>query len=807
MTRQICIHAHFYQPPRENPWLEAVELQDSAFPYHDWNQRITTECYAANAAARILDDRGRIDRITSNYARISFNVGPTLLAWLEQQAPDTYAAILAADDESRRRFNGHGSAIAQAYNHTILPLAPRADKVAQVAWGVRDFRHRFGRDPEGLWLPEAAVDVETLEVAAAAGVRFTVLAPHQAARVRRLGARNWDDVSGAHIDPTMPYVVRLPSGGSIAVFFYDGPVSRAVAFEHLLDRGENLAGRLAGSFDDRRAWPQLVHIATDGETYGHHHRFGEMALAYAIDYIEAKGLAKLTNYGAFLEAHPPTFEAEIVPSTSWSCSHGIERWRADCGCNSGGHPGWTQAWRRPLRDALDWLRDALASLVERRGHELFRDPSTARDEYIAVVLDRSPDSVRTFLDRQGVRPLSPRERTDALRLLEMQRHVMLMYTSCGWFFDEISGIETVQILQYAARAIQLGRQLSDTDLEPRFLALLERAPSNRPDLGDGRRVYERLVRPAMLDLRSVGAHVAVSSLFDGSGERRHEFCYDIEHEDRHRLEAGRLRLGVGRFRIASRITLAETRLAFGVLHFGDHNLSAGVAELDADGYRSLVRESREAFERADIPAVIRLLDNRFRGLTYSLASLFRDEQRRVLDTILASSLAEAEGEYRQLYDQNAPLMNFLSSLRAPLPKAFRSAADVVINSRLQRALASEPLNLEHIKELLGKSEEYGVQLDAPRLALAIEGTLGRMGSQFAAAPDRLEALRHLVGAVGLATSLPFDVNLWLLQNLIYPLRESAYVPRRQRAAEGDRTAASWAESFEVLGTLLHIRVP
>ncbi|MGE5235362.1 MAG: DUF3536 domain-containing protein [Acidobacteriota bacterium] len=807
MTRFVCIHAHFYQPPRENPWLEAVELQDSAFPYHDWNQRITTECYAANAAARILDESGRIDHITSNYTRISFNVGPTLLAWLEREAPATYAAILAADLESRKRFAGHGSALAQAYNHTILPLASRPDRATQIAWGIRDFRHRFERDPEGMWLPETAVDVETLELLAEAGVRFTVLAPHQAGRVRRLGARNWEDVGGGRIDPTMPYVVRLPSGRSLAVFFYDGPVSRAVAFERLLERGENLADRLTGSFDDRRPWAQLVHIATDGETYGHHHRFGEMALAYALEYIESKGLAQLTNYGAFLEQHPPTHETEIVPGTSWSCPHGIERWRSDCGCNSGGHPSWNQAWRRPLREALDWLCDALRADSSALGQALFRSPAAARDDYIAVVLDRSPESLRSFFERHQLRPFSLAERTAALKHLEMERHLMLMYTSCGWFFDELSGIETVQIMQYAARALQLAKELSGGDREPGFLALLEHAPSNRPDLGNGRVVYERLVRPALLDLRSVGAHVAISTLFDGSGNRQQVFCYGVEHEDRHRLEAGRLRLGVGRLRVTSQITLEQTTLAYAALHFGDHNLSAGVADLAPDAYGSLVREAREAFARADIPAVIRLLDRRFAGLTYSLASLFRDEQRRVLDTILASGLAEAELAYGQLFDQHAPLMNFLASLHAPLPRALRSAAEVVLNSRLLRELGAAPLNLDRIKGLLDGAETYGVPLDGTGLAFAIQGTLARMGAQLAGQPDNIELLRHLVGATGLAVTLPFEVDLWSLQNTVYPLRDSAYVSRRDLAGRGDRIAQTWVEAFDVLGSLLHLRVP
>ena len=388
MDRYLCIHCHFYQPPRENPWLESIELQESAYPYHDWNERITAECYAANASSRILTADNRIIRIVNNYSRISFNFGPTLLSWLEEHAPDTYQAILTADKESQQRCSGHGNAIAQVYNHMIMPLANRRDKQTQVVWGIGDFEHRFGRKPEGMWLAETAVDVETLEVLAEHDIKFTVLAPSQALHERRAGTTKFKNVEGGKIDPTRPYICNLPSGRSINLFFYDGPISRAVAFEGLLDNGETFANRLLSGFADNRRWAQLMHIATDGETYGHHHSKGDMALAYALHHIESNNLAKLTNYGEYLEINPPTHEVEIVENTAWSCVHGVGRWSRDCGCNSGGKPGWNQAWRAPLRAAFDYLRDELAPEYERKASELLHDPWQARDEYINVVLDR-----------------------------------------------------------------------------------------------------------------------------------------------------------------------------------------------------------------------------------------------------------------------------------------------------------------------------------------------------------------------------------------------------------------------------------
>ena len=443
----LIIQGHFYQPPRENPWTGIVETEPSAAPFHDWNERIHAECYRANAFASINDPSTGDGRIVNNYAHISFNFGPTLLAWMAEKEPETYRTILEADKESQQRFSSHGSAIAQAYNHTILPLSNSRDKYTQILWGIRDFELRFGRKPEGMWLPETAVDLESLDILAGFGIRFTILSPYQAKRTRKLRGRAWRDASGGRIDPSMPYEVRLPSGKRIAVFFYDGPISQAIAFEHLLDKGENLSGRLVSAFSDARPWPQIVHIATDGETYGHHHKKGEMALAYALHHIESN----------------------IWERTAWSCAHGVERWNSNCGCNSGGYPNWNQEWRTPLRQALDWLRDTAAARFEVKGRELFKDPWQARNQYISVILNRMPDNVEKFFNEQATRQLNPEERITALKLMEMQRHAQLMYTSCGWFFDELSGLETTQVIQYAARTIQLYHEIFGETIEPAFL--------------------------------------------------------------------------------------------------------------------------------------------------------------------------------------------------------------------------------------------------------------------------------------------------------------------------------------------------
>ncbi|MEW6423262.1 MAG: DUF3536 domain-containing protein [Bacillota bacterium] len=807
MDRYICIHGHFYQPPRENPWLEDVELQDTAYPYHDWNERITAECYEPNTASRILDGDGWIKRILNNYTKISFNFGPTLLSWVEKNEPEVYRAVIAADRESSRNFSGHGSALAQAYNHVIMPLANRRDKYTQVLWGIKDFEHRFGRRPEGMWLPETAVDLETLDIMAEQGIRFTILAPYQARRVRKIGSGNWHDIGPRGLDTTVPYQVRLPgTGRTINVFFYNMDISRAVAFEKLLANGERFANRLLGGFNDERQSAQLVNIATDGETYGHHHRHGDMALAYALHYIEANKLARITNYAEFLERHPPTLEAEINENTSWSCAHGVERWRNNCGCNSGMRPGWSQAWRAPLRNALNWLRNALAPRYEEKARQYLKDPWAARDDYIAVVLDRSPESVHRFLERHAQRALAPAEEITVWKLLEMQRHAMLMFTSCGWFFDEISGIETVQVLQYAGRAIQLARELFNNELEAHFLETLAQAKSNISEHKDGAHIYEKFVKPAMVDLLKVGAHYAICSLFETYDEQSRIYCYAVHREESVSRLAGMARMAVGRARVTSEITREAVNLSYGVVNFGNHNVSAGVRVYQGEeAYQEMAREVTGAFDRADFSEVIRLLDSYFEGATYTLKQLFRDKQRVVLDQILDTTLAEVAADYRRIYERHAPLMRFLKDLNIPQPKALYTAAEFVLNASLRQAFAEEALDLERIGALLGEAEISNVPLDGPGLAYTLQHTLEKMAERLHEQPGNHSLLAHLDEAIALVRALPFEVDLWKVQNVYYGLLQAVYPEFSKKAGQGDEEARTWVDRFNALGDKLRMR--
>jgi alpha-amylase/alpha-mannosidase (GH57 family) len=716
-----------------------------------------------------------------------------------------YRAILNADRESAERYGGHGSALSQAYNHMIMPLANSRDKQTQVIWGIRDFQSRFGRHPEGMWLPETAVDLETLELLAQHDIKYTVLAPRQAKRVRKIGGRNWRDVDDERIDPTMVYRLRLPSRRSINLFFYDGPISRGVAFERLLDNGERFAQRLLGVFSEERTWPELVHIATDGETYGHHHRHGEMALTYALEYIRANQLAELTNYGEYLERHPPTHEVEIFENSSWSCVHGIERWRSNCGCNAG-HEGWNQAWRGPLREALDWLRDTLAPRFEEKAREYLKDPWAARDEYIDVVLDRHPGNVDRFLSRHCTRELSENETLTVLKLMEMQRHLMLMYTSCGWFFDELSGIETVQVIQYACRALQLSQEVLGDHVETEFLKALSCAKSNIPEHQDGAVIYRKFASPAAVDLNKVAAHYAISSLFKPYADHARIYCYSVDRLDHHSLEAGRTRLGIGRARFTSEITHESRELSFAALHIGDHNVSCGIRVFrDPENYQALVQEMTAAFSAADIPEVLRLMDKELDS-AYSLKSLFSDDRRAILQQILNASLEEAEAAYRQIYEHHVLLAHFLRDLGVPLPKAIRTAAEFAVNSRLRLAFASPDMDLEQVRKLLEEAQRSGIMLDFTTLEYTLRLTIERLFEQFATDHHDAARVQRLESVIEMARALPFEVVLWTAQNVWLDIRRAVFDEFVQRELQGDEEAVAWLRHFRSLGEKLEVLV-
>jgi hypothetical protein len=833
--RFVCVHGHFYQPPRENPWLETVEVQDSAAPYHDWNERITSECYAPNGASRITDIDNKIIRIMNNYAWMSFNFGPTLLSWLNEKAPRAYRMILDADKFSAKRYNGHGSAMAQVYNHIIMPLANERDAITQIRWGIADFVSRFGRRPEGMWLSETAANRHVLDLLAREGIRFTVLAPHQCARVRIMpppspGAASatadpapplgeiahnaaepaWNDTPNDSVDSRRAYLVRLDEGRSISVFFYNSPNSRAVAFEGVLDSGEAFANRLTSVFtSDPGAPSELSHIATDGESYGHHHRHGEMALSYAMHFLEDHHAASLINYADFLQRFPPQWEAEVAENTSWSCAHGIERWRSDCGCSSN-RPGWNQQWRTPLRNALDDLREAVNPLCENLSASLFKDLWAARDAYIDVILDRSPASLTSFFNAHATHTLSLDERVTALELMELQRHTQLMYTSCGWFFDDISGIETVQVIAYAGRVLQLAAKLfgdQGVALEQKFLDVLANARSNVPEMLNGAEVYRRFVTGMKIGLEQIGAHYAISSIFRPYPEDGEIFCFDVHRESHEIFSSGRGRVALGRASIRSRITEEQESICYAVIHLGDQNLSAAVRRHDpsnqkeVDDFKAFSEGVIAAIRRANLPEIIRLIDRFFGGTAYSLTSLFADEQHRIVRIILNRTIAETEDSLRRIYEDHASLLDFLTETGMAPPSALAVASNYAINASLRHALDSDPFDADLINSLIARADRNQIQLTVTELSFIagqrMKRAMVRLESAGSGDVSLTDALNDAVLIAATLRALPFEVTIWQAQNIWNDLL---------RRGDKNYWTEEWKEGFRRLGEAMNIKV-
>ena len=765
--RYVCIHGHFYQPPRENPWLDEVEVQDAAAPYHDWNARITAECYWPNAAARLLGQSNRITAIVNNYATLSFNFGPTLLTWIARQEPDLLARIVEADRLSCERYAGHGNALAQAYGHAILPLANLRDKTTQVRWGVREFLYRFGRMPKGMWLPETAVDRPTLEVLAAQGLVFTILAPHQAKRVRPLGQTAWETVSPEKLDTTRPYLCRLPSGKQIGLFFYHGPLARGVAFEGVLNSGDRLVEQIMAAFRPDREEAQLVHFATDGESYGHHHRFGEMALAFAINEMEQHGLVRLTNYSEYLALHPPTWEVDIAENTSWSCAHGVERWRANCGCHIKPQPGWTQQWRAPLRTALDWLGGEIDRLFEQHGDTLLTDPWKARDEYVDLLLDHTPARIEEFCARHGKQLFSPSEQIAALKLLEMAHHRLLMFTSCGWFFDELSGIEGTQILRYAARAVELAEEYGQK-LEDGLVERLRQAHSNLPEYGDGARVYVQKVLPARVRFPHVVANQAMCEVLEPGRHSSTPQAFLVQWTDANREVYGTTALSVGRMRLTAVLTRESQEFAFAVLKLTSHDVHCVVSEaITGVPYDAVKADLLRLFTHHSLSEVVRGLDRFFGETYYTARDLFLDDRRRVLAGVSESILARLEEIYWQLYRENQRFMEYLRELDVPLPQGFSLAAGFLLNRTFMHTLTQvvqEGSGGDRLEAVFTDARRWQIPIDtsaaADILQQAIESRIARLLTN----PMSQEIL-SLLFLLDLAERFQLAPNLWRAQTL------------------------------------------
>jgi len=768
----LAVHGHFYQPPRENPWLEAIEQQDSALPSHDWNERINNECYNPNSVSKIVDSKNQILNVVNNYEYMSYNFGPTLLSWMEEFAPMAYERIIKADIASRKMHGGHGNAIAQVYNHIIMPLANERDKQAQVKWGKKDFEYRFGREAEGMWLAETAVDDDTLRVLVENGIKFTILSPYQAQKIRKEGEENWQDVSWGNIDPARSYryYIKSAPGKFIDLFFYDGAISKSVAFDELLKDGNKFVSRLKDGISDLRNYPQLINIATDGESYGHHTKFGDMALSYAMKLKVKEAGFIVTNYGEYLEKYRSNWEVDLKPVSSWSCFHGVGRWCDDCGCSTGGHPGWNQKWRKPLRDALDYLRDETISIFKKCGKKYFLNPELARDNYINVILDRSDNSVRAFQEEFFMPDLDNESKVLGMELLEIQRQAMLMYTSCGWFFSEISGIETVQIMKYAARVMQLAKNFVKKDLETKFLEILSEAKSNLQEFGTGKDVYERFVKPSVVTAKQIVSLWAISSLYSEIEDEESVYCYKIKKHSYKRVVKGNSQLVIGHIEVTSKVTLEKSNMMFALLQFSGGDFHCAIKEY-SDSFMETRKELIRTYLVSPLTEIIRTIDNYFGKEYFTLKDIFIEERRKILQTMLKGKLQNFANTYQSMYNEGKGSIYQMQTLGLEIPEEFKISAQYVLTKQFNDLFVESKgfLNsdiLQQASDINFEAKRIGIEIDKAPTAKIFSKKIAQNVSRLAYALDiqQVDATLELLDCIG---KLELDVDIAEAQNYFF----------------------------------------
>ena len=707
-TVYLTIHGHFYQPPRENPWTDKIELQPSAHPFHDWNDRILIQCYQPNAMAKIVDPKGRVLEIVNNFRLLSFNIGPTLMSWLEKQAPLVYRLILDGDRLSQRERSNHGNAMAQVYNHMILPLAEERDQRTQIRWGIYEFKKRFGRDPEGMWLPETAASSRTLEILIEEGIHFTILAPQQAERIRRIGSSSWENVNDGSIDPTRPYRFfhRQDSNRWIDLFFYDGPLSRDMSFSDLLFDSKKFLDRLVNAHRPERHHPELIHIASDGESFGHHKAFGERVIAFLLHEEAERHGFKRTNYGEYLERFPPQYEVELKPGegTSWSCVHGVGRWKEDCGCQTGGQQGWNQKWRTPLREAVRFLENRLVEIYEKEAPAFFQDPWAVRDHYIELVLDQNPKAQKQFFEKYGNHGLGAEEQKKAIQLLEMERFAMLSETSCGWFFNEISGIETVQILRYALRSIELAEHFDEGDLERQFVEILAKAKSNLNEFRDGRGVWEKLVKPSKTSREKIVAHYVFRKLFDLKISKEDFYNQRLEEGEVEQETIGDMALLMGTAQLTGRVIPESATFVYAIFQQGLSHIHCFVKEVGSpDELHKIDVAPLSELRKNNAAALLGHLKRSFGVEPFFLRDLFPEDR----DAILRVLSREMREDYYQaalrFYEDNRSWAELFYLAGRPLPDEFRSLMDWLMGERLFELM--QRLDLESFDEIVQKAKK------------------------------------------------------------------------------------------------------
>lgn len=753
---EVVIHGHFYQPPRENPWTEEVGRERSAAPFHDWNARIAAECYRPNAVARVVDEHGNVVSIVDNYEMISYNVGPTLLSWLERQEPETYHRMVDADSR------GMG-AIAQAYGHTILPLANQRDMRLQIRWGLADFRYRFNREALGMWLPECAVNDAVLSALIEEGVKFTVLAPGQAAQIRSIeGVHSWVDVHQSWFDTSRPYRWTHPSddGRGIDIIFYNGPLSHAVAFEMSNMNSQALVDRMMAAASGRVG---LVTLATDGESFGHHHKYGDRLLAYALGVETQRRGMPHTNLNKAIETMRPTHEVKVHES-AWSCAHGVGRWKEDCGCSTGGETGWNQRWRAPLRSALDQLSATITTVYNKRAPKFFTDADEALDAYVQVMIGEM--SRKEFASRF----IKGGDKVVAFTLLEMQRHGQSMYTSCGWFFNDLSGIETVQVLRYAARVIDLLEELGEPSALDAFITVLSQARSNIFSEGTGADVWKNHVEPARVDARRALQHVVLAELLED--EPTSSFGpYEVELHGRTRELRGSTALATGVARLTHSLTYRQWTFAYAALGLGGLEVVGTMTEVDDVLDESSLLAIRERFLGGDaVAALVRELGN-VGSVEFDLSIALPDERERLMEKTAVALEDRYTEAYERLYETHRATIEDLARHGYDLPGVLRAPAELALAHRFQAAVlgaesSTDPAAYEQAAAIARQARAAGFEVDSPVTTLFMQRLLDDVVLRAIETPTA-RAIQVAQDVMQLTSELPARVRIDELQELVY----------------------------------------
>jgi alpha-amylase/alpha-mannosidase (GH57 family) len=758
----LCIHGHFYQPPRENAWTENIEIQESAYPFHDWNERIFYESYLPNTQAKVYDDKGYLIDLVNNFDYMNFNFGPTLISWIEKKHPDIYEKIIEADKRSVKERNGHGNAIAQVYNHMIMPLANERDKITQIKWGLRDFEYRFKRKSEGIWLAETACNEATLEALVDEGIKYLILEPTQAERVCKMKIKDSApsltsysedkvteciDVSHGGLNPKIPYRCFLEKNPHkyIDIFFYDGPISKAVSFEDLLTDAKIFASRIESAADASSNYPQLISIATDGETYGHHKKYGDRVLAYLLKIEAPRRGFKVVNYAEYLEENAPRYTVKLKAGhngegTSWSCPHGVSRWKEHCGCRGDGPAEWTQEWRGPLRDTLDFLRDELIKIFECQASKYFKNPWEARNNYIDVVLDRSLDSIGKFFENNALdyRSMRADEITNCLKLFEMQRNAMLMYTSCAWFFTELSGIETVQVIQYAARALELAKHLSaffDLTIEPlrlEFFKRLSLAQSNIPELKNAQVIYQKYVRPSIVSPKKLIANLVINSLFEEEEQEKIDYdCFLVKVLKKRQESFGNLRLSFGRVQVSSKVTLECMDFVYCVLQFGTFDFRCSIKSISI--FKDMDTAEEELFNAlysAQVVDLLRSIDHYFGKEYFSLQDMLQADRINVVSELTKEIIEEISRTYDSIYEKHRMINEIYQTINLPIPPEIYFATEFSLNKKLSIELEElavkgfDPNKFYGVVKILQIGRANKVRIDTGKISKFLSNELG-----------------------------------------------------------------------------------